>query len=369
MARRYPPYTPTHNPWNIPDWRKDTNYSNPQEMSRELWRWEFLRRRKEYRTDWEKYACLQSKGGADDDRKGSDSQSSDITSQEQALDWHPSRLAAKYRVLELVHPGDPNPSIYPKALRDDEEEPIDIERGLVPFPQPEGMGSMVQVPLTVGSCSIQGAMDVTELVDEYDATNWVLEDHWGIHYVLFPQEVVLRLDLRFTAVEQLCRRVMEKFPQRNYPSSGESSTYTVPTGQTVPELGWKQGLHELPNGKGPITAPRLILDPQIPGIVHVIFDLLQPKGEQWKNAKHWLAKIQLEHVGPLPKQREDPYAWLKYLRILDAWDFNPDPENLNVTYQTIGEIILGIKRDSNKARARAKQDHMQAERLLAHFPY
>jgi hypothetical protein len=38
--------------WGIPDWRDEKAY--PKTLSEELWKWEFLRRRDDYRQDWER---------------------------------------------------------------------------------------------------------------------------------------------------------------------------------------------------------------------------------------------------------------------------------------------------------------------------
>lgn len=38
--------------WSVPDWRDASAYPNPVALSDTLWRWEFLRRLKEYRKDW-----------------------------------------------------------------------------------------------------------------------------------------------------------------------------------------------------------------------------------------------------------------------------------------------------------------------------
>lgn len=39
--------------WRIPDWRDPDDY--PGEMTRDEWRWEFLRRHEPYRHDWRRY--------------------------------------------------------------------------------------------------------------------------------------------------------------------------------------------------------------------------------------------------------------------------------------------------------------------------
>lgn len=45
--------------WNVPDWRNEGDYPEPlpENYDEEIdhWRWEFLRRDKEYRQDWEDF--------------------------------------------------------------------------------------------------------------------------------------------------------------------------------------------------------------------------------------------------------------------------------------------------------------------------
>lgn len=48
--------------WNVPDWRNEGDYLVPlpenDDEDINQWRWEFLRRDKEYRQDWEKFLEL-----------------------------------------------------------------------------------------------------------------------------------------------------------------------------------------------------------------------------------------------------------------------------------------------------------------------
>ena len=39
--------------WNVPDWKNAGAYPKLRELNMVLWRWEFLRRRADYRNDWE----------------------------------------------------------------------------------------------------------------------------------------------------------------------------------------------------------------------------------------------------------------------------------------------------------------------------
>jgi hypothetical protein len=47
--------------WGIPDWRDGSAYPTPEKMSDRAWRWEFLRRRDDYRRDWEKKNAVDAK--------------------------------------------------------------------------------------------------------------------------------------------------------------------------------------------------------------------------------------------------------------------------------------------------------------------
>ena len=359
-----PRYSPTNNPWKIPDWRKKSNYPNPKEMSRHLWRWEFLRRREEYRKDWETYAqeTREQPTGAKDKKATSALPLSDL---ELRVEMPGSQ--EKYRLAMLLHPGNPSPQFSDADFLVNDGLPVYFKWGQAP--RRESTGEMVMIPVPEYYITEAGLQkrwgeeecDVADLMDPHWDIS-VMEDCWGLQYILFPHEVVLYFDLRTTEVEQLCAQVVSMFP----PPEGTDSS-----GQTVPDLGWKE-FRGIPKWTGPVNAPRLILDPRVPGIVHVIFDRTQPKLEQWKSAKKWLRKMQVERVGKVKAKRTSSTAsttWLKYLRILDAYDFNPDPGNLKVTQTTIGEYVPGITNDADIAPALISQDHAQAQQFLLHFPY
>lgn len=40
--------------WGLPEWRDENQYTETDELSNDQWRWEFLRRRTDYREDYEK---------------------------------------------------------------------------------------------------------------------------------------------------------------------------------------------------------------------------------------------------------------------------------------------------------------------------
>ena len=42
--------------WGVPDWRDETAYPSLDDLDETHWRWEFLRRRDDVRSDWEAYA-------------------------------------------------------------------------------------------------------------------------------------------------------------------------------------------------------------------------------------------------------------------------------------------------------------------------
>src|SRR5690348_2272148 len=42
--------------WGVPNWRDANAYPKPDELTETRWRWEFTRRRNDYREDWLKYS-------------------------------------------------------------------------------------------------------------------------------------------------------------------------------------------------------------------------------------------------------------------------------------------------------------------------
>jgi hypothetical protein len=61
MQRRSSPQTErkTGNDWGVPDWRDASAYPKPDEISNQLWRWEFIRRMPDYRAAWDKASGVQ----------------------------------------------------------------------------------------------------------------------------------------------------------------------------------------------------------------------------------------------------------------------------------------------------------------------
>ena len=45
--------------WNVPDWRDEAAYPKPDELSDKVWRWEFIRRMRDYRIAWDRAAPIQ----------------------------------------------------------------------------------------------------------------------------------------------------------------------------------------------------------------------------------------------------------------------------------------------------------------------
>src|SRR6185503_10154145 len=107
-----------NNEWNVPDWRNEKQYSIPlpEEDDSDVlqWRWQFLRRDKQYRNDWKRIAVMDPDGKLA--LRGDPSQC-DFTKpiplfvQEQLEDFnHFKRL---YKLPRLLVPKVRDPSVLP----------------------------------------------------------------------------------------------------------------------------------------------------------------------------------------------------------------------------------------------------------------
>lgn len=51
------PFNPSNSQWNVPDWQDAAAYPKPNDLSLPEWRWQFLRRRKDYRDEFDIHAA------------------------------------------------------------------------------------------------------------------------------------------------------------------------------------------------------------------------------------------------------------------------------------------------------------------------
>ena len=47
------------NEWGVPDWCDAAAYPQPDDLSDQLWRWEFIRRMPDYRNAWDRASRIQ----------------------------------------------------------------------------------------------------------------------------------------------------------------------------------------------------------------------------------------------------------------------------------------------------------------------
>lgn len=107
-----------YNEWNVPDWRDEKQYLKPRPEKDDSdllqWRWEFLRRDKQYREDWRRIAVLDPEGKLA--LRGDPSQC-DFTKRlpllvlEQLEDFNHFRRL--YKLPRLLDPKVRNPSVLP----------------------------------------------------------------------------------------------------------------------------------------------------------------------------------------------------------------------------------------------------------------
>lgn len=325
--------------WGIPNWRDPSAYPDPETTSIAQWKWEFLRRRLDYRLDWMTHF---------------------LSSWEEYKKKHPDEFPQTNEESEKGQPYRPETAAYLDRLFSHVEMPGSIEKyGLEWLPNPN-VACSEYLPFTTlpEEITLYG-------IDE-EIRNW-----HGLHYTLFPGEVLIRFDLNLQPVERLFAHFTKRVPKGNdedkvcegIDRDDVSFMDLMLHGKDYSEIS-KLLKSKLDRG------PRILLDPSKRGVVHVIFDKRQQSfGKQWDAAKGKLAALQKTLVGDLSQRRLHPDVCQNYLRILDARTLDPETEKPLATYEEIGRVVLRIKKDPNKARARAKQDHDQAQRLMAHFPY
>ena len=320
--------------WGIPDWMDPSAYPHPEKANEELWKWEFLRRREDYREDWMTFAERTYKRHLKEAKASNGKMSG----------WKPY----------LHNMG--NPKKTPKDLEFVAEMPNAYGKyGLLYLPNPANpYPDVLEQCWPVEETSFRGG-------------EGYLENLWGMEYVLFQHEVAFRFDLRTEPVEQLCSPFMEKLSLHET-MRGDFSKLK-PTASQLNLLWDRDDLRGISKWKGPPNTPRILLDPKTTGVVHVIFDVTQPYLLQWEEAKKWMKMLQRKRVGKVKAQRCHPFIWQDYLRILDAREINQETGKELATYEEIGRVILRIKKNSKKAKARGKQAHKAACQLRDKFPY
>jgi len=327
------------NSWGIPDWRDPSAYPDPETTSIAQWKWEFLRRSPDYRHDWLKHF---------------------ISPFLEFKKEHPVQPHETHEENGKEPFLSPEAGAYFDRLLQRVEMPGSTEKyGLEWLPNPQN-ASPECLPFT----DLPEEM-VVYGIDE-NVRNWS-----GLHYTLFPGEVLLQFDLTLQPVE----RLFALYTKRVLKGEDEDGVCEGIDRDVVSS--WDLMLHgkdmtahsPLPKSKLD-RGPRILLDPRKKALAHVIFDKSQKSfGKQWAVAKEKLEALQKTLVGDLPQRRFHPDVGQNYLRILDARSPDPVTKKPLATYAEIGREVLKIKKDPNKARARAKQDHDQAQRLLTHFPY
>jgi hypothetical protein len=107
-----------YNEWNVPDWRDEEQYLKPRPEKDDSdllqWRWEFLRRDKQYRDDWRRIAVLDPDGKLalrGDPSRCDFTKPIPLLIPEQLEDFH--HFNRLYKLSRLLNPSVRNPSVLP----------------------------------------------------------------------------------------------------------------------------------------------------------------------------------------------------------------------------------------------------------------
>ena len=318
--------------WNVPDWRDESAYPKDEGTGLAQWKWEFLRRRPDYRQDWLVYAP---KGYAQEMKEYEDHPFYDMKVGTKTLRLKnepplplddlnrtvniPDCIKTKYWIPFLINPKNPNPETlnvfrYARPVLDDWTFPGDDRETNV----------------------------------------------FGLNVFLSKTEVALLFDLSSIPIEQQMAELKKKFPfeMSISDSPGDSRTF-----QNLPELLlWpnEEELSDVKKRRKP-HRPRIIDHPKREDHSIVIFNFAFNYEQQWEFVKTELKSRQKPYA--LPKRRKRPEAWTNLLRVLDA-------RELDVPFWEIGKVVYGYENDEDKFKANpvAREAFLDAKRIRDHFP-
>lgn len=325
--------------WGFPDWQKEDQYPDPKTTLIYQWRWEFLRRNQQYQKDWKRFARQ--------------------TSQQ--------RLTPKIdkEGREGIAEQTPIPSI------NDPEFVAEMSNSMyiygVPFlpnpnhPWPKKLESYFHCEGDRHLYDVQWGNETTG--------PW-----WGLEYVLYAHETVLRIDLRRKPVATLFQEIVQAYDltEEMMEQINVGGKILSSPRRDMPQLFWKSGDNgRHPKYKGPTNMPRVFADPKYHGIVHVIFDgEYQPIQRQWDDAKAWLKSIQKSWFPDIRTVQQSDYEiWKKCLRIFDAKTPSSSKKWHKLREEEIGQIVLKIKNNDPHARKRVSEYFQRAKQLTLEFPY
>jgi len=324
--------------WGIPNWRNENEYSYLENASDLQWKWEFLRRRKDYREDWLKYSpqthatCkalkvkLKKSGSLDAPYLFNYSPRLLTSNHFEFVAENPHALK-KYGLKWMPHPANPHPSHLWKCWH----------QILVGLPEHH--------------------------IGDWEVRNLGLDDHWGMEYSLFPNEIAFCLDLSKMSVDQQLRYLLavtstkgfeRYYGKRNSPLNFifKDSDKAAFSGYTFPKF-----------------PPRIVRDPSSKNLVHLIFNIALPPHEQVNDVKSSLREMQENLQGKKPKRRKREEAWPGYLRLLDARPEKGNTIDSLPTWQEIGEVVYSRTDNYNSAKAQAQNAYKKARNLMYDFPY
>ena len=320
---------PTLQQWNVPDWVDGSAYPDPNTTNLAQWKWEFLRRRKDYRDDWLAYAPH--------------------TYEQQKKEYR-SAPFIEFRIGKRTIRRKKDKPFPPQHLDAVAYTPTAFEKygmhGLFNpnNPQPKELWIFAQSPLIDWSAPGEGKMT----------------DVFGLNMILSKTEVVLKFDLSKAPIDRMMGDLNRRFPLPNL-EEGDSTEIRNLRKMLLYVLHTDRPKH-IKNSENYI--PRIIEVVQRPYEALVIFDLSIAFWSQWKEAKKWLMSLQIQKGYKFKTPNLHPEKWGRYLRVLDAKAAGlPNKEII----ERIGKEIFSDCKGSN-AYISLNRFFKSAERLQHNFP-
>ena len=320
----------TKSDWNVPDWRDETGYPKAENTGLGQWKWEFLRRREDYREDWLTYAP---QAYAQEMKEYEEKPFSEINCGLQ-----------KY-TIKKEPPMPPNHKDYIV------ETPECLQRYGIPWL----MNPKTSEPQTLWVFTVASR----SLWDWTLPGNDVNTEVFGIDVPLAKTEVGVLFELSSVPIETQMAEVMQMFP---FEMSISDSPGDIRIFRNLPEfLLWPneedlKGLEKTYKKYQPKIFPHPNHSQQFVVIMNFAFTF----EHQWTFVRTELQSLQTTKV--IQKRRATTKAWSKFLQVLDA-------RAEGNTFLEIGKILYPHKQGYADRASQAEKIISTPDEFETIFPF
>lgn len=352
--RQNSPTPSTNTDWKVPDWRKRDAYPKEGEIGLTQWRWEFLRRREDYRKDWLEYSQKSYEKEKEEYKKNPNLEIPMYT-----------KKNGQQRIIRLGKKDKPLP---PEHLHYTASMPNAYEKyGMVFLLDPRTPSD----PPTEEFWTFVKYSPIERVVPK----GGLFTDVFGLSMSLLETEVALRFNLSRQPIGEQMAEFLGIWPHdvilsdspieiQHFKSFAEEVLWISNIKlKNTSDIRWKH-FKKIQLIKNPHHHPRFIQHPHDKDLLIAILDLKYAFNPQWDCVKTELVALQNDRFPNFKnrkKRRARPDAWTDYLRVLDA-------KEAGATQEDIGKTVYDCEYDYH-AGGQASKALKDAKRIQYDFPY